>query len=831
MQILLKFLLKSILENKLRTIIIIMSIAFSTAIFFGSLTLKNSLYSMQVEQLKSVTGNADFMVVTKRERPVSYFRINNNDINELDLEYLIGVVEETALLKAGNNSERIQLKGLDLDDIQKMNPINFVEKDYKNSFQGKEVIISNKFSKEFRLEIGDVIELKLKDNTNFFKIYGIANDSGFFMKESDSSVLIMPKDTLSAISGFPRMFTAYYIKLSENADSDKSLNKLSQDLARFMVVPVLPDEEVGNYIRRTTTSFMQITVIVIFLSLFIIYSIFKILSLEKLPVLGTLISIGTTRKKISALVFIEIFCYGMIGGILGCLMGIGILKGIVFIITPPYLSGTIMNVSKFGLIDFVISFSVANFIVFSGAFVPMHKILKLPAKEILFVSDKDRQTEKAIKRTITGIFLIVVSFLIPNFSINKFEAYLYIASALVLLIAFIVLIPDAIRLFIKFVEAVNVVMPINEIIISAKNIKNNKNVIINITLLSISISVLIMINVLSNSVLQTVSSSYGNKNFDIQLAVSNADRETEAMLNYIEGVKSVYGVYEDRYVEVVGRNQRIHLVQGVGSDNFFDYMSVGILGDRAKLINELSKERSIILTNTYRDTLKVKKGDFITLDMRRDKVSYKVIGFMDSLESFGSYGLVWDTYLRSDTKDNYFSRFFIKTSGDPSSVSSLIDSHLRQREHNVSVIKDLKENDLKSNEKNFLLMKLFCYVAIIVGGIGIANNFTVSYLERKHSLAIFRSIGMSKKKGFVILTIESVLGGLIGGMIGVVAGMGLTRLVPRILSLYGVPININLSIKSIFIYTLTGVFVSLAASVIPIIMVFKEKILQALRYE
>ena len=67
MTILIKFLVKNTMEKKLRTILIVLSIAISSAIFFSSVALSNSLVKMFEERMKQFYGNTHIVIETNEK--------------------------------------------------------------------------------------------------------------------------------------------------------------------------------------------------------------------------------------------------------------------------------------------------------------------------------------------------------------------------------------------------------------------------------------------------------------------------------------------------------------------------------------------------------------------------------------------------------------------------------------------------------------------------------------------------------------------------------------------------------------------------------------------
>lgn len=68
-------------------------------------------------------------------------------------------------------------------------------------------------------------------------------------------------------------------------------------------------------------------------------------------------------------------------------------------------------------------------------------------------------------------------------------------------------------------------------------------------------------------------------------------------------------------------------------------------------------------------------------------------------------------------------------------------------------------------------------ISLIVGGIGIMNTMYTSVVERRKEIGIMKSIGATNGQVLTLFLIEAGMLGLVGGLIGVALGAGLSRLV------------------------------------------------------
>ena len=75
-------------------------------------------------------------------------------------------------------------------------------------------------------------------------------------------------------------------------------------------------------------------------------------------------------------------------------------------------------------------------------------------------------------------------------------------------------------------------------------------------------------------------------------------------------------------------------------------------------------------------------------------------------------------------------------------------------------------------------------VSLVVGGIGIANVMLITVVERTREIGVRRAIGARRRDILTQFLVESAALGLLGGLLGVAAGMALNELaLPPIASL------------------------------------------------
>jgi putative ABC transport system permease protein len=124
-------------------------------------------------------------------------------------------------------------------------------------------------------------------------------------------------------------------------------------------------------------------------------------------------------------------------------------------------------------------------------------------------------------------------------------------------------------------------------------------------------------------------------------------------------------------------------------------------------------------------------------------------------------------------------------------------------------------------------------ISLLVGAIGIANTMFTSVLERTKEIGIMKAVGAKNSTILALFVIESGLLGIIGGIIGVILGIGATKIIEYIAlsalgsSLLKIEFPIYLIVGCIAFAFLTGAI----SGAWPAWRATKIKPVEALRYE
>ncbi len=116
-------------------------------------------------------------------------------------------------------------------------------------------------------------------------------------------------------------------------------------------------------------------------------------------------------------------------------------------------------------------------------------------------------------------------------------------------------------------------------------------------------------------------------------------------------------------------------------------------------------------------------------------------------------------------------------------------------------------------------------ISLVVGGIGVANAMFTSVLERTREIGILKALGASQKAILQLFLLESGIIGAVGGILGVLLAIGVSRL----LNYFGVPSIVSWELMAFALLFSFGVGV--VSGLVPARNASKLEPVEALRYE
>jgi putative ABC transport system permease protein len=314
------------------------------------------------------------------------------------------------------------------------------------------------------------------------------------------------------------------------------------------------------------------------------------------------------------------------------------------------------------------------------------------------------------------------------------------------------------------------------------------------------------------------------------------------IISQIKAVNGVAAVVPIRYFNVDMRTPAGDLV----TINFMAYDPVtysrvtnfvfsGDQPDTESVVNSLQQGDSVLLSNVLAEKYGFQAGDKILLMTRSGFHEFMIKALV---VDFYNQGLVvqgsWDN-MRRYFHINDVSTFMIKV-GDGYQVSQVqqhIETLYKKRyslvlESNVS----LRGRALSLMDQAFSMFDVMALIAVVVGSLGVINTLTMSVIERTQEIGMLRAIGMTRGQVVKMVLAEAGLMGLFGGLLGLVMGIILARILfYGMTAMSGYKLSFVMPLDGVILTVLVAFIVSQIAAIFPGRRGAGIKILEAVHYE
>lgn len=820
MKIIFKYILTNVKERKARTAVMLLSILLSTMLLFVSLSIGVSYESAQRKMARGMAGSATVSVQMKDGN------ISLSDIPDLSpIKAKVGMLEGTALYHESGYYETVDLIAADLDALGQINKPRLQNGGEISDFSGNQIILPDRFTSKYDIQKGDTITLQISGTPTAFEVAEIAAYDTVFLRHTRGATALLPYSTLAEILGQADGYSQILIEPSEGTRTSDLIAELNKSLTNgeYEISQIVNETQIAADARQKSMPFFLISFFALTMSVFIIYSNYKVITLDRLPIIGTFRSIGATEKNVTRILLLESLLYGCVGGVAGIPVGVLILN-IILQGMGKSLSQGIEIPIVVSVSGIFLSFSVAVIVSLLSAWLPVRRASRLPIKDVVLGTVEEKHTPHRLIIG-TGIALFIISVLLPKIASGNM---LYLAggfSLLGLIAATILIIPLFTNGIATVLERLYGVVFQNEGKLAARNMRGNKNITQNITLLFISISAIIAISVVGNFVTTYISDVFHGAELE-----GFADGEMDQ--SFIEQVENMDGI--EKVLPLYVFNNGATFSRMEATDNLEWYNSMLALNYTKEAMQEQavsafgSGERSIILSDSAMKRIGLSVGDTITLPNGNTENSYRVVG------SFKSRATDVEAVIPSDYAVSDFGAkaygFLAYTAADPDAVMVQIRDLFGEHSNWSRTVAEFNADALSTVGAFLKPMQSMTYFILLLATVGVINNLLINYIQRRRSIAMYKSVGLSNRQNMKMTLIEGFSSGLIGAVIAIFVSY---MEIQTIFLVAGPKIAMTPELDAgTFIATGTlGIVVTLLGSIVPILKSRKMKLVEEIKFE
>ena len=719
----------------------------------------------------------------------------------------------------------MDLIAADLDALGQINKPRLQNGGEISDFSGNQIILPDRFTSKYDIQKGDTITLQISGTPTAFEVAEIAAYDTVFLRHTRGATALLPYSTLAEILGQADGYSQILVEPTEGTRTSDLIAELNKSLTNgeYEISQIVNETQIAADARQKSMPFFLISFFALTMSVFIIYSNYKVITLDRLPIIGTFRSIGATEKNVTRILLLESLLYGCVGGVAGIPVGILILN-IILQGMDKSLSQGIEIPIVVSVSGIFLSFSVAVIVSLLSAWLPVRRASRLPIKDVVLGTVEEKHTPHRLIIG-TGIALFIISVLLPKIASGNM---LYLAggfSLLGLIAATILIIPLFTNGIATVLERLYGVVFQNEGKLAARNMRGNKNITQNITLLFISISAIIAISVVGNFVTTYISDVFHGAELE-----GFADGEMDQ--SFIEQVENMDGI--EKVLPLYVFNNGATFSRMEATDNLEWYNSMLALNYTKEAMQEQavsafgSGERSIILSDSAMKRIGLSVGDTITLSNGNTENSYRVVG------SFKSRATDVEAVIPSDYAVSDFGAkaygFLAYTAADPDAVMVQIRDLFGEHSNWSRTVAEFNADALSTVGAFLKPMQSMTYFILLLATVGVINNLLINYIQRRRSIAMYKSVGLSNRQNMKMTLIEGFSSGLIGAVIAIFVSY---MEIQTIFLVAGPKIAMTPELDAgTFIAAGTlGIVVTLLGSIVPILKSRKMKLVEEIKFE
>ncbi len=726
---------------------------------------------------------------------------------------------------------------------------------------GPSALITQTLASNEQLDLGGTVTLSgtVTSGPQAFKIVGIVAGDGP-LPEAEGRLVFLPLASAQAMFGTTGI-TRVDLRAAPAVSVEELIGQLDVTIQSQPYL-VSQTQDLADSLRAEIADFrvalLLVAAVVLFAGAFLIFNTLSMTVAERGREVGLLRAAGTTRSQIMSFVLLQALVLGIVGSILGVVSGIGMAvvtlawvgsSGSVTLAAPPLSAGSIAMAVLIGVA-----------ITLAAALEPAWRAGRIPPVEALRRGPSGSVAGAARMRwlvVVFGVLALAALAVWPRAGGGGNSATQSLATGagsglwgpLVvygLLLLTVLLVPLLLVPLLRFAGLPFRIFRNEERLARSSLGRDRSRTALTAGALVVGLAMVVAVGTAAQNARKIGSSWLAETIPGTELLTSIRPFSTtdpiKGELAVIPGVKSIsaIGIFGAPYIsttQVDGRSHKLVVRQQAAAIVGRDYLSDGRLafvsGDRTSALNALESSGSVIVPQSLAAAAGIRVGDTVEFATGPSPSSLRVVGIVahsipseaqeailvgwsDAVDQFGVTGA-----------DFYAVRFL---PGQEISGRAALDS--------AALSYALQPNDLDrvtgtvgdALDRIFRLLDALALIAVLVAGLGMFNTFSMSVLERGREIGVLRATGMTSRQVWGMVVIEAGILGIVGAVVGTVAGLGVGALLV-LWSSGGFGLVFDPPWVSVGLAVFFGVVVSITAAIYPAGMASRQSIVQALQHE
>jgi putative ABC transport system permease protein len=564
---------------------------------------------------------------------------------------------------------------------------------------------------------------------------------------------------------------------------------------------------------------------------------------ERTREFGMLRTVGMTRKQIMIQVIMEALTQGLIGSALGAVVGILGARGLTGLMEP--LLGADLTSDMTVPIDvLLLSMGVGLVVTLVSALIPSIQAGRISPIAALRVRGKSQEGWMTQSGWKFGLGMLIISTMILIWNPFSFDPQFILGSLTVFLMfgGVTLIIPATIHIWERVTRPLMGLVYGKSGLIGSRNTGRAKiRTTLTLVALLIGVAMVLIVRIMTgafaNDLVEWIGAYLGGDIYVYSNVSLRADIANQ--LNSVSGVSAATPIhYQEIEIRTPSGDEEMITFMAVDPPTYsqvtnFVFADSDI--EEITFLRELNSGGSIFISSVMAEKYDLGRGDEL---MVKTRGGFKPFDISAVVVDFFNQGLVVTGNrhdLRRYFRSNQVSTILINAENDVE-ISELITQidqtygkrYLLSLESNQVIREDI----FTLLDQAFMMFDVMGVLAVIIASLGIINTLTMNIMERTQEIGMLRAIGMTRAQVIKMVLSEAGLMGVIGGLIGLVFGVLLSRIfLAGMTAMSGYKLDFIVPVGGVVIGLIISLGISQLAAFQPARKAAKTNVLEAIRYE
>lgn len=710
-----------------------------------------------------------------------------------------------------------------------------------------EAVLVETFAEENDLEVGDFIAVVTPAGVDELRLVGLIAEEGPG-RLNNGAFGIIPLMTAQTYFDRRGELDQIDILVDSSMNNTQGLESMKNTLQDRLgddysvVYPASQGKRMTQMLGSYQIGLNFLSGMALFVGAFLIFNAFSMTVVERTREYGLLRTIGMTRAQVTRQVLLEAALLGLVGSVLGIGLGVLMARGLT------RLMETLLNQSMANIAvpqDIVLTALLVGLVVaVLASLIPAWQAGRISPLEALRIRAGSREGWLLRYGWLLGLLLLGISVVILLINPFPYDVQFRMGSMVVFTLFFggTLIIPASVAIWERILRPSMQLLFGNSGRLGSSNIQRARlRTALTVAALMIGVAMIIIVWVMTDSFkgdLDTWLRGY----IGGDLYVTSSLPMGKDVWKRIESVEGVAIVTPVRYLDVKwqtpsGEEEKLTFmaVDPASHSQVTSFIYSETAENPQKALAQLAQGGSVFISSVIAEKYGLSVGEKLTLLTRSGDKDFNIAAVV---VDYYNQGLVVDgswVDLNRLFRQKEANAFLVKVQSGASidTVKQAIDDRYGDRdrliiESNQALM--LRVSTLMNQA--FSMFDVLALIAMLVGFMGIMNTLTMNVMERTQEIGMLRGVGMTRGQVVSMVLAEAALMGLIGGILGLVFGVILSRVIMLgMTAMSGYQLTYMLPIARVILALVMALIISIIAALLPAQRAARVRILEAIHYE